>query len=93
MKTPRSFTIIEASRLTGVEPSHIVELIRKEWVCLAHPESGALKLDDEDVSRIRLIHELIEDFGANDEAVPLILHLVDQLCCLREEIQRRFPSS
>jgi chaperone modulatory protein CbpM len=87
MKTTRSFTIIEASHLTGLEPTRIWELIHHEWICLADPHCETL--DEEDVSRIRLIHELRADFGANDDSIPLILHLVDQLCSLREELQRR----
>ena len=35
--------------------------------------------DEEDVCRILLIHDLKDKFGVNDEAVPVILHLVDQL--------------
>jgi DNA-binding transcriptional MerR regulator len=87
--TPRSFTIVEASRIAGIEPAHVVEWIEHEWITPAEFGPESPRLDDEDVSRLRLIRELRADFGANDDAIPVILHLLDQLCALREEIHRR----
>lgn len=85
--THRLFTIIEASELAGLEPAYVVQWIEHEWLSLADPATE--RLDEEDVSRLRLIRDLRADFGANDEAIPVILHLLDQLCALREEIRRR----
>lgn len=42
-----------------------------------------LLLDEEDLARIMLIKELQENLGVNDEGVPIILYLVDQLHHLR----------
>ena len=39
--------------------------------------------DEIDVARLRLIAELRRDLAVNDEAVPLILHLIDELHLLR----------
>ena len=43
------------------------------------------ELDDEDLARARLIRELMEDFGANAESIPIILHLLDQLYYLESK--------
>lgn len=79
-----TFTLLEASNLTGFDQAVIAKWIAKEWVSPPAPDV----LDQEDVARLRLIHELQHDFGANEDAVPLILHLVDQLCHLQEQLRR-----
>lgn len=45
-----------------------------------------------DLARARLICDLQRGFGCNDEAVPIILHLLDQVHGLRQmiaEVRRR----
>ena len=84
-KSGKRFTIVEVSEITGLDRTHIVMFIEREWV--SPPERDVL--DEEDVARIRLIRELQEDFGANDDAIPLILHLVDQLCHLRNQMWKQ----
>ena len=79
-----TFTLLEVSNLTGLNQAVIATWIEKEW--LFPPAPGIL--DQEDVARLRLIHELQHDFGANEDAVPLILHLVDQLCHFQEQLRR-----
>ena len=81
-----TFTYIEIEESTGLARGSLVIWIEREWIAPADPESQ--RLDEEDVARIRLIRELREDFGANDEAIPLILHLLDQICYLRSELAR-----
>lgn len=46
-------------------------------------------LDEEDIARARLIWELQKEFGVNDEAVPIILHLIDQLNRIHLEAKER----
>jgi chaperone modulatory protein CbpM len=47
--------------------------------------SGTKHIDfsEIDMARAQLIHDLRHDFGVNDEAVPLILDLIDQVHGLR----------
>src|SRR5262249_12254478 len=42
---------------------------------------------DIDLARARLIRDLREDFGVNDEGISVILHLVDQMHGLRRSMQ------
>lgn len=67
----------EISEMCEIPTELIIHFIEEEWV---NPIDYELKmLDEEDICRILLIRDLQKNFGVNDEAVPVILHLVDQL--------------
>lgn len=76
--------ILEVCEEIGVTYEYVVHFVEEEWVHPAEQDS----LDEEDIARIHLIRELIEDFGVNDEGVPIILHLIDQLNYMRLEMKR-----
>jgi chaperone modulatory protein CbpM len=73
----RRYTWIEACDETGAERTFLVHCLKAQWVQPAFAEEA--ELDDADLARLRLIISLREDFGVNDEAVPVILHILDQL--------------
>jgi len=77
MKIPLRRPLNEISEICGIPSTLIVHFIKEEWVNPIDQE--LVMLDEEDVCRILLINDLKEKFGVNDEAVPVILHLVDQL--------------
>lgn len=77
MKTTLTFELIDAARRSGVNPEEIRHYIISEWINPSNPLE--LKLDEEDIARIQLIWDLKEQLGVNDEAVPVILHLIDEL--------------
>jgi chaperone modulatory protein CbpM len=59
--------------------------IRDEW--LRPARSGETYLFDEaDVARCRLIGELRRDLSMDDEAIPVILSLLDQIYALRHAL-------
>jgi chaperone modulatory protein CbpM len=66
--------IIEIYKLNEI---FIYDCIEREWIIPV--DLNKMLLDDEDIGRILLIKDLKEDFGVNDEGVPIILHLIDQL--------------
>jgi chaperone modulatory protein CbpM len=69
--------IEEAADFCGVPQDTIIRFIQEEWV---YPiDQDASFFDDEDIARIKLIWELRTEFGVNDESMPIILHLLDQL--------------
>lgn len=77
--------IEEVCRFTRIKEEVILRFVNEEWI---YPrELEKLGFDEEDLARIHLIQELRQDFGVNDEAVPIILHLIDQLNCLQIEIK------
>lgn len=72
--------------------THVLEaFIAEEWLTPGH-DAGGEEFTEADVARARLICDLRTDIGANDEAVSVILHLIDQLHGLRSalhEVLRR----
>ncbi|MFL5783962.1 MAG: MerR family transcriptional regulator [Bacteriovoracaceae bacterium] len=80
MKQLIRLTLEETSQLVGQDQNTIIHYIEEEWI---NPFDPMEKLfDDEDVQRIRLIHDLLDVLGVNEEAVPVILHLIDQIHCI-----------
>ncbi len=84
------FVISEAARRSGLNPELIERFILFSWV-LPEESDEQLLLDERDLARCRLIHELQEHFGVNDAAVPVILELIDQLHRLQSEARKNFP--
>lgn len=80
----RRFNLTEIIEITGVDESSVIGFIKREWILPADTK----EFDHEDLARIRLIEELRKSFGANDEAIPLILHLMDQLYYLRHRMEK-----
>lgn len=79
--TKRRFKKVEqVSSEIGVEPELVLKFIHRSWIT---PVSSAWDLDEEDVARARLIFELQHDFGVNDEGIPILLHLLDQIYAIR----------
>ena len=79
----RRMSLTEVSQITGVDRSTVITFIQREWI---YPAAEG-ELDQEDLARIYLILELRNSFGANDEAIPIILHLMDQLYYLRSHLE------
>jgi chaperone modulatory protein CbpM len=56
--------------------------IEESWI-LPEREGDSFAFDEIDVARLKLIAELRRDLAVNDEAVPLVLHLIDEVHLLR----------
>jgi chaperone modulatory protein CbpM len=78
------YSLIEAISYGGTSESMVLQFIEEKWVTPFDPKNKIF--DDEDIARIRLIHDLQDQFGINDEAIPVILHLIDQLNRLHLEL-------
>ena len=78
------YVIGEVTEMLAVEKQFVVHCLRAHWITPASPENS--ELDDADVARLRLIWELKDGFGVNDEAIPVILHLLDQLHTLHGQL-------
>lgn len=59
--------------------------IEQNWV-LPVEEDGTFLFDSTDVARVRLIAELRRDMGVNEEAMPVVLRLLDQVYSLRHAL-------
>jgi chaperone modulatory protein CbpM len=60
---------------------------------LAPRESGERRLSEVDLARAQLIGDLKHELGVNDEAVPIILDLIDQVHGLRRAVRRLLARS
>ena len=69
----------------AVAPTELNAWIEQEWVLPAR-EGGTHVFNEADIARVRLICELRRDMEVNDEAVPVILQLLDQIYGLRETL-------
>lgn len=77
MNTLITFHITEAAEKCSLDQESILQFISEEWI--TPKDKGRLLFDEDDVCRIQLIAELKNDLGVNNEGIPIILHLVDQL--------------
>ena len=59
--------------------------IEQNWV-LPVEEEGEVLFDEVDRARIQLIVELRRDLEVNDEAIPVVLRLLDQVYGLRRTL-------
>jgi chaperone modulatory protein CbpM len=77
----RRYSIEEASSSCGINCEMIIHFVEEDWVKpINHQE---MMLDDEDIARIRLINTLLDELEIDEEAVPVILHLIDEIHHLR----------
>ncbi|MBF0278806.1 MAG: hypothetical protein HQM13_13480 [SAR324 cluster bacterium] len=87
MKKEKRYTLREVVEVLEVQSTVITQCIQKEWISPVDPESS--EFDQEDLARLQLINELREKVGVNDEAIPIIMHLIDQIHCLHQEIRKK----
>jgi len=81
-----ALTLQEVVARTEIREGDIVAWVEQSWV-LPETESGRWFFDDSDVARISLIRDLRDDMAINDEAIPLVLRLLDQVYGLREALR------
>src|SRR3546814_20386198 len=67
--------------------SELSAWIEQHWVLPVEVE-GDLVFDDTDVARVKLIAELRNDLGVNEDAIPVVLRLLDQVYGLRRALAR-----
>ena len=72
---------------SGIKVETLELWIEQEWLVPGTTSAG-MRFTDVDIARVRLIQELQNDLGANDEGIAVILHLMDQLHGLRRALTR-----
>jgi chaperone modulatory protein CbpM len=78
--------IREVCRLCDVELVELERWIGEAWV-LPGGTAGSYVFEEVDVARVRLIVELRRDLAIDDTAMPVVLHLLDQLYALRRRVK------
>jgi chaperone modulatory protein CbpM len=74
-------------RFRGLERREIMRWVEERWVLPEHRDAN-LVFHEVDVARIELILEIRRDFAVDDEAMPMILGLLDQVYSLRRQMRR-----
>jgi chaperone modulatory protein CbpM len=79
----------DAAKECGIDEQVFVHFIEASWI---QPVDSS-HFDEEDISRARLIRDLQNEFGVNEDAIPIILHLIDQLHALRRAVKSRLEKN
>ncbi|MBK1698733.1 chaperone modulator CbpM [Rhodovibrio salinarum] len=79
-------TLAEVVATTEVAENDVVAWVEQRWVLPSEQDDQWL-FDDADVARVSLIQELREDMDVNDDAMPVVLKLLDQVYGLRAALQ------
>jgi chaperone modulatory protein CbpM len=74
------------AQIEGLTAARLLICIEETWIRPARDISGHM-FDDLDVARLRLICELTEDMAVNDDAVPIILSLIDQIQGFKRQLR------
>ena len=79
---PMTITIdVLIAQVSGLTREELEHWIANDWVRpeAAGSEGGDYRFHEIDVARVRLIQELHHDLRINEEALPVVLSLLDQL--------------
>jgi len=74
-------------RYGGLERRELVRWVENRWV-LPEQRGETWVFHEVDVARVELIIEIRRDFAVDDEAMPLVLNLLDQVYSLRRQMRR-----
>jgi chaperone modulatory protein CbpM len=74
-------------RFAGLERTELIRWIENRWI-VPDETGGAWVFHEVDIARVELILDMRREFAVDDEAMPLILGLVDQVYGLRRQLRR-----
>ena len=76
----------ELCQSVGVSVAELRVWRRSGWVAPAEGDAGPV-YDEVDMARVRLVCGLRDDLGLDEEAIPVVLSLMDQLYGVRRELR------
>ena len=74
-------------RFAGLDRRELVRWVENRWV-LPERRGKTWIFDEIDIARVELIIEVRREFAIDDEALPLVLGLLDQVYELRRQLGR-----
>lgn len=74
-------------RLKGLDRRELARWVENRWV-LPERRGQTWVFHEVDVARVQLILEIRHEFAIDDEALPLVLGLLDQVYDLRRQLRR-----
>jgi chaperone modulatory protein CbpM len=72
---------------SGLDRVELLRWVENRWV-LPERRGGSWVFHDVDVARVELILEIRREWALDDEAMPLVLSLLDQVYGLRRQLRR-----
>lgn len=76
-----------ARRFAGLDAAELARWVENRWV-LPEREGEAVLFHEVDVARVELILEIRRDYAVDDDALSLMLGLLDQVYSLRRQMRR-----
>lgn len=73
-------------RIVQLEPIELERWIAERWI-LPESEGSGYVFSELDVARVRLIIELRRDLAVGEDAMPIVLRLLDQLYATRRRMR------
>ncbi|MEM7059941.1 MAG: chaperone modulator CbpM [Pseudomonadota bacterium] len=73
------------AQIKGLSRTRLEICIREAWITPARSKKGHV-FDDVDLARLRLISELADDLLIDDNAMPIVLSLIDQIHGLKRRL-------
>ena len=74
------------ARITEVTVVQLRTYVARGWIAPS-ADLGGLTYDEIDLARIRLVHELYDQLAIDEETLPVVLKLMDQLYGTRRELK------
>ena len=79
--------LAEVLHLCGIERAELTLWIERRWV-LPLASDGDFLFSDADLARVQMIAEFRNDLALDDEVMPAVLGLVDQLHATRRKFRQ-----
>lgn len=77
----------EVMRLCRIERIELEAWIEREWV-MPERRAAGFHFTEADVARVALVCDLRRDLAIEEEAIPVVLSLIDQVYALRRTLRR-----
>jgi chaperone modulatory protein CbpM len=74
-------------RFAELDSAELARWIENRWV-LPEDAGGSWQFREVDIARVELILEIRREFAVDDEALSLVLSLLDQVYSLRRQMRR-----
>jgi chaperone modulatory protein CbpM len=86
LSDPETRGKFDRREIVGVSRPDLDRWIDNDWI-RPDRDLGTYVFQEIDVARVRLIQELHDDLGVNEDALPVVLSLLDQLYDLRRRLR------
>ena len=74
-------------QFSGLDRIELLRWVENRWV-LPERQGGSWVFDEVDIARVELILEIRREWELDDDAMPLVLGLLDQIYELRRQLRR-----